>query len=115
MPPPACQIAKEDLLACLLRTDCVLKSGKTPQECLQKPQELPLQCQHLIIRFSDCKKGMLDMRRRFRDRWTILRPIGRMSKAVDRTEGDGEVNVARTPHAEYGLFYNSYYCHFILS
>lgn len=37
----------------------VLKSGKTPQECLQKPQELPLQCQHLIIRFSDCKKGMV--------------------------------------------------------
>ncbi|WVQ85158.1 hypothetical protein IAT38_007323 [Cryptococcus sp. DSM 104549] len=66
MAPAACQVAREDLVACLLRTDCVLKSGKTPMECLHSPKELPEQCQHLIVRFADCKKGMLDMRRRFR-------------------------------------------------
>ncbi|OCF59895.1 hypothetical protein L486_02568 [Kwoniella mangroviensis CBS 10435] len=65
-PPAACQEAREELVACLLRTDCVLKSGQTPTECLHHPSELPLQCQHLIARFADCKKGMLDMRRRFR-------------------------------------------------
>ncbi|WWD22871.1 hypothetical protein CI109_107366 [Kwoniella shandongensis] len=66
MPAPACQAARDDLVSCLLRTDCVLKTGKTPTECLKHPDELPLQCQHLISRFTDCKKGMLDMRRRFR-------------------------------------------------
>ncbi|WWC85519.1 uncharacterized protein L201_000383 [Kwoniella dendrophila CBS 6074] len=65
-PPAACQESRDELVACLLRTDCVLKSGKTPSECLHHPQELPIQCQHLIARFADCKKGMLDMRRRFR-------------------------------------------------
>jgi hypothetical protein len=37
----------------------VIKSGKTPAECIRSPQELPLQCQHLITAYSDCKKGMV--------------------------------------------------------
>ncbi|OXG28723.1 hypothetical protein J008_02406 [Cryptococcus neoformans] len=86
MPQPACQLAKEELVACLLRTDCVLKSGKTPQECLQKPQELPLQCQHLITRFTDCKKGMLDMRRRFRGNHLS-------EEAKERARGTGAVDI----------------------
>ncbi|WVQ76890.1 hypothetical protein IAR50_006564 [Cryptococcus sp. DSM 104548] len=66
MSRPACQQAKEDLLSCIIRTDCVLKNGNTVTDCLSKPQDLPIQCQHLITRFADCKKGLLDMRRRFR-------------------------------------------------
>ncbi|ORY30829.1 cytochrome c oxidase assembly protein PET191-domain-containing protein [Naematelia encephala] len=61
-----CQAARDELVACLLRTDCVIKSGKTPQECMKARDELPLQCQYAMTNFTDCKKGLLDMRRRFR-------------------------------------------------
>ncbi|KAL7420159.1 hypothetical protein Q5752_005125 [Cryptotrichosporon argae] len=66
MPDLACQRERDDLAACLLRSDCVIKHNKTPQQCLRNPVQLPLQCQHLLTSFADCKKGMLDMRRRFR-------------------------------------------------
>ncbi|WVO13564.1 hypothetical protein L204_101185 [Cryptococcus depauperatus] len=83
MPPRACQIPREELIACLLRTDCVLKEGKTPAECLKTPKELPIQCQHLIARLSDCKKGMLDMRRRFKGNHLS-------EEAKARARGDGK-------------------------
>ncbi|GFZ44816.1 hypothetical protein JCM24511_02542 [Saitozyma sp. JCM 24511] len=82
MAQPACKTVRDDLVACLLRTDCVIKSGKTPAECIRSPQELPLQCQHLITAYSDCKKGMLDMRRRFRGNH-LSNPSDRKSAAVD--------------------------------
>ncbi|KAI9633366.1 cytochrome c oxidase assembly protein PET191-domain-containing protein [Dioszegia hungarica] len=71
----ACQSIRDDLVACLLRTDCVLRSGKTPQECLKSP-DLPIQCQHLITAFADCKKGMLDPKRRFRGNHLSHREAG---------------------------------------
>lgn len=37
----------------------VLKHGKTPQECLRNKDNLPLQCQHLLSSFSDCKRGLV--------------------------------------------------------
>lgn len=49
-----------------MKSDCILKSHKTAAECVRSPSELPLRCQHLITHYADCKKGMLDMRRRFR-------------------------------------------------
>ncbi|CAK9781192.1 hypothetical protein CC85DRAFT_289004 [Cutaneotrichosporon oleaginosum] len=65
-PPLACQRERDELAQCILRTDCVLKQGKSPKECLSNKDNLPLQCQHLLASFSDCKRGLLDMRRRFR-------------------------------------------------
>lgn len=40
----------------------------TPQECLAPPlrDTLPVQCQQLQRGFRDCKRGMVDMRKRFR-------------------------------------------------
>jgi len=40
----------------------------TPQECLAPPllETLPEQCQQLKRGFRDCKRGMVDMRKRFR-------------------------------------------------
>lgn len=39
-----------------------MKSGRTAQECLKNANELlPIQCQHLITAFTDCKKGMVSL------------------------------------------------------
>jgi cytochrome c oxidase assembly factor 5 len=43
-------------------------SRHTPTECLSPPllDTLPMQCQQLKRGFRDCKRGMVDMRKRFR-------------------------------------------------
>ncbi|KAF7792804.1 hypothetical protein EIP86_003903 [Pleurotus ostreatoroseus] len=61
----------EPLLAalkdCLLHSDCVLKQKHLPSECLRDhTNELPEQCLALRQATFECKRGMLDMRKRFR-------------------------------------------------
>ena len=46
----------------LTLTRSVLKKGKSPAECLRNPAELPMQCQHLMSSYADCKKGMVRVR-----------------------------------------------------
>jgi cytochrome c oxidase assembly factor 5 len=56
------------LAQCLQNSDCVLVSRHTPVECLSPPllDTLPTQCQQLKRGFGQCKRGMVDMRKRFR-------------------------------------------------
>ncbi|KAH8830800.1 cytochrome c oxidase assembly protein PET191-domain-containing protein [Flagelloscypha sp. PMI_526] len=55
------------LKECLLRSDCVIKQGNLPSDCLRDHlEELPLECQQLRRATFECKRGMLDMRNRFR-------------------------------------------------
>ncbi|KAJ7228729.1 cytochrome c oxidase assembly protein PET191 [Mycena pura] len=52
---------------CLMRSDCVVKDGHTPSDCLRlHTDELPEECQMLRKATFECKRGMLDMRNRFR-------------------------------------------------
>ncbi|KAF8505489.1 cytochrome c oxidase assembly protein PET191-domain-containing protein [Russula emetica] len=52
---------------CVLRSDCVMKDGKLPSECLKHHlDELPEECKSLRLATFECKRGMLDMRKRFR-------------------------------------------------
>ncbi|KAA1466182.1 hypothetical protein DENSPDRAFT_810935 [Dentipellis sp. KUC8613] len=52
---------------CLLHSDCVLKKGHLPSECLKDHyDELPEKCKSLRQASFECKRGMLDMRKRFR-------------------------------------------------
>jgi cytochrome c oxidase assembly factor 5 len=68
---------------CLLRSDCVVKDGNKPSDCLRNhTNELPEECRMLRKATFDCKRGMvsptspfarvyltgsqLDMRNRFR-------------------------------------------------
>ncbi|EIW73417.1 hypothetical protein M231_01953 [Tremella mesenterica] len=85
MTKEACQGLREELVSCVLRSDCVLKIGKTPGECIKERNLLPAQCQHLITSFTDCKKGMLDMRRRFRGNY--------ISTDTATSSGDGLLGV----------------------
>ncbi|KAI0285058.1 cytochrome c oxidase assembly protein PET191-domain-containing protein [Russula aff. rugulosa BPL654] len=61
----------EPLLAalkdCVLHSDCVMKDGKLPSECIKHHlDELPEECRSLRLATFECKRGMLDMRKRFR-------------------------------------------------
>ncbi|GAA5843395.1 hypothetical protein JCM11251_002468 [Rhodosporidiobolus azoricus] len=65
----SCKGVRQALVDCILKSDCVLRSDppRSPQECLKEhSKELPEECQLLRKSFFDCKRGMLDMRKRFR-------------------------------------------------
>ncbi|KAG7449294.1 uncharacterized protein BT62DRAFT_964369, partial [Guyanagaster necrorhizus] len=80
----SCQGLLAALKDCLMHSDCVVKEGKLPSECLKEhPDELPEACQSLRKATFECKRGMvgivydiiplmllntmqLDMRKRFR-------------------------------------------------
>lgn len=58
----SCSGVRQALADCLLKTDCVLKQGRTPSECLQEhSDELPMECQHLRKAFFECKRGMVSL------------------------------------------------------
>jgi cytochrome c oxidase assembly factor 5 len=66
--PSSCKELRAALAACLQQSDCILVQHNKPLDCLSPPliDTLPEQCQQLKRGFRDCKKGMVDMRKRFR-------------------------------------------------
>lgn len=63
----SCNNLRSEFVDCVMRSDCVLRKGNTPQSCIKEhASELPEPCQHLRVAFFECKRGMLDMRKRFR-------------------------------------------------
>ncbi|KAG5634052.1 hypothetical protein DXG03_006358 [Asterophora parasitica] len=63
----SCQNLITALKDCLMHSDCVVKQGNLPSDCLKyHVDELPEDCQSLRKATFECKRGMLDMRKRFR-------------------------------------------------
>ncbi|ESK97635.1 cytochrome c oxidase assembly protein [Moniliophthora roreri MCA 2997] len=63
----SCQGLLAALKDCIMHSDCVMKQGNLPSVCLKEHvDELPEQCQSLRKATFECKRGMLDMRKRFR-------------------------------------------------
>lgn len=58
----------EALAQCLQESDCVMVQRNSAADCLREPlvDTLPLQCRQLKKGFGECKRGMVDMRKRFR-------------------------------------------------
>ncbi|KAL8855715.1 MAG: hypothetical protein Q9178_007636 [Gyalolechia marmorata] len=56
------------LADCLQSSECVLIQRNQPSDCLRPPlvDTLPTRCQQLKRGYGDCKRGMIDMRKRFR-------------------------------------------------
>lgn len=56
------------LATCLQNSDCVMIERNKPSDCLRPPlvDTLPTQCQQLKRGYGECKRGMVDMRKRFR-------------------------------------------------
>ncbi|GAB1741480.1 hypothetical protein KC331_g818 [Hortaea werneckii] len=66
--PSSCKDIRAALALCLQNSDCVLIHRNTPAECLRPPlaDTLPTQCQQLKKGYGECKRGLIDMRKRFR-------------------------------------------------
>ena len=57
-----CEPLLEALKDCLMRSDCVLKKGKLPSECLrQHTDELPDSCKSLRHAVFECKRGLVSL------------------------------------------------------
>ncbi|OCK75462.1 hypothetical protein K432DRAFT_386192 [Lepidopterella palustris CBS 459.81] len=65
-------------------------SRHTPSDCLRPPlqETLPTKCQQLQRGYADCKRGLIDMRKRFRGN----RPIGVSTELEGSGEGGATVN-----------------------
>ena len=58
----SCEPLLEALKDCLMRSDCVLKKGKLPSECLrQHTDELPDACKSLRHAVFECKRGLVSL------------------------------------------------------
>ncbi|KAK3310790.1 cytochrome c oxidase assembly protein PET191-domain-containing protein [Chaetomium strumarium] len=66
--PSSCKELRAALAECLQQSECVMVQRHTAAECLREPlvNTLPLKCQQLKKGFGECRRGMLDMRKRFR-------------------------------------------------
>ncbi|KPM40450.1 hypothetical protein AK830_g6112 [Neonectria ditissima] len=66
--PSSCKELREALAQCLQESDCVMVDRNRAGDCLREPlvDTLPLKCRQLKKGFGDCKRGMVDMRKRFR-------------------------------------------------
>lgn len=65
----SCKDQKKAVAICLQRSPCVMIERHRPQECLDDPKlnkDLPELCIAQMKAFLDCKRGMVDMRKRFR-------------------------------------------------
>jgi cytochrome c oxidase assembly factor 5 len=56
------------LAQCLQESDCVMIQRNKPGDCLRPPliDTMPTKCQQLKKGYGECKRGMVDMRKRFR-------------------------------------------------
>ncbi|KAL8795516.1 MAG: hypothetical protein Q9182_007519 [Xanthomendoza sp. 2 TL-2023] len=66
--PSSCKDIRTALADCLQSSECVLIQRNQPSDCLRPPllETLPIRCQQLKRGYGDCKRGMIDMRKRFR-------------------------------------------------
>ena len=75
------------LAQCLQESECVMVQRHTAAECLRPPlsETLPTHCQQLKKGFGECRRGMIDMRKRFRGN----QPITFRSLETAETSGHG--------------------------
>ncbi|KAI1436388.1 cytochrome c oxidase assembly protein PET191-domain-containing protein [Xylaria sp. CBS 124048] len=84
--PSSCKEIRAALAECLQESECVMVHRNTAAECLRAPlvDTLPTKCQQLKKGFGECRRGMIDMRKRFRGNQPIT------FKALESTEKSGE-------------------------
>ncbi|KAJ4147676.1 hypothetical protein LMH87_002184 [Akanthomyces muscarius] len=88
--PSSCQELRDALAQCLQESDCVMVQRNRAADCLREPlsSTLPTKCQQLKKGFGDCKRGMVDMRKRFRGNM----PVAYQSESANgpRPAADGD-------------------------
>jgi len=59
----SCEGIRIALKSCLIRSECVLRQGHLPSECLKDHyDELPDECKNLRQSLFECKRGMVSKR-----------------------------------------------------
>lgn len=64
----SCKDQRKAVAICLQRSPCVMLDRHRPQECLDDPElrrDLPELCLAQMKAFMDCKRGIVDMTKRF--------------------------------------------------
>ncbi|KAI9894558.1 MAG: hypothetical protein M1814_001912 [Vezdaea aestivalis] len=66
--PNSCKQIRAALAECLQASDCVMVQRNSAADCLREPlvYTLPDKCVQLKRGFRECKRGLVDMRKRFR-------------------------------------------------
>ncbi|KAK7756618.1 hypothetical protein SLS62_001455 [Diatrype stigma] len=66
--PSSCKEIRTALAQCLQESECVMVYRHSAADCLRSPlsESLPTKCQQLKKGFGECRRGMIDMRKRFR-------------------------------------------------
>ncbi|SCV05004.1 LANO_0G16380g1_1 [Lachancea nothofagi CBS 11611] len=70
----SCNDQRKAVAICLQRSPCVLIERNTPKKCLEDPElnkDLPELCLAQMKAFLECKRGMVDMTKRFRGNGTL--------------------------------------------
>ncbi|PWW78947.1 hypothetical protein C7212DRAFT_309469 [Tuber magnatum] len=82
--PSSCKDIRAALAQCLQNSDCVMVHRNKPADCLRSPlaETLPTRCQQLKKGYGECKRGMVDMRKRFRGNYPV-------ALSVENEEGGG--------------------------
>ncbi|OBT77663.1 hypothetical protein VF21_03749 [Pseudogymnoascus sp. 05NY08] len=85
--PSSCKDIREALAQCLQQSDCIMIQRNSPADCLRPPliDTLPTQCQQLKKGYGECKRGMVDMRKRFRGNQPIA--MGKLGEPAEKKSG----------------------------
>lgn len=70
----SCNDQRKAVAICLQRSPCVMIERNTPKHCLEDPElrkDLPELCLAQMKAFMECKRGMVDMTKRFRGNGTL--------------------------------------------
>ncbi|KAI9252887.1 cytochrome c oxidase assembly factor 5-like protein [Phascolomyces articulosus] len=66
--PSSCQEIRQELIECMLKSNCVLVKRNTVAECFKSEHadDVPAECQSIRKSYAECRRGMIDPRKRFR-------------------------------------------------
>ncbi|KAK4194129.1 cytochrome c oxidase assembly protein PET191-domain-containing protein [Triangularia verruculosa] len=87
MPTSSCKEIRDALAQCLQESECVMVQRNKATDCLREPliDTLPLKCRQLKKGLGECRRGMVDMRKRFRGNQPIA--FTKIQKTEDTGEG----------------------------
>ncbi|KAI9756281.1 MAG: hypothetical protein M1815_003865 [Lichina confinis] len=95
--PSSCKDIREALALCLQSSDCVLIERNKPADCLRLPlyDTLPTRCQQLKRGYGECRRGMLDMRKRFRGNYPVSLSAELEGSGVKPAQEGGQLYAGR--------------------
>ncbi|KAF8543263.1 cytochrome c oxidase assembly protein PET191-domain-containing protein [Trichophaea hybrida] len=97
--PSSCKDIRTALAACLQNSDCVMIERNKPSDCLREPlsQTLPTRCLQLKKGYGECKRGLVDMRKRFRGNQSVAIIEGKEGMA---TRSGGQLYAGKPAYSD---------------